>query len=62
MSFEDFNLVDVTKIDTSIFKKDRMNIYNQQGAQLNDSDQGIDFVFGEYNNYHQVGSGYLNSI
>ena len=33
--------------------------YQQQGAQLKDSSQGDDFIFGENNNYHQIGNGYL---
>ena len=36
-----------------------MKIYHQQGAQLNQSDHNIDFIFGENNNYHQVGYSYL---
>ena len=36
-----------------------MKIYLQQRAQLNDRNQGIAFAFGEINNYHQIGSGYL---
>ena len=38
-----------------------MKIYHQQGAQLNQSDQNIEFTFGENNNYHQVGNSYLES-
>ena len=36
-----------------------MKIYHQRGAQLNESNQGIDFFLGESNNYHQIGNGYL---
>ena len=36
-----------------------MKRYHRQGSQLNDSNHGIDFFFGEKNNYHQVGNGYL---
>ena len=32
---------------------------HQQAANLNDSDQTIEFVFGENNNCHQVGIAYL---
>ena len=36
-----------------------MKIYHQQGAELSDSNQGIDLKFGEKNNYHQIGNAYL---
>ena len=36
-----------------------MKLYHQQGANLNDPDQNVDFIFGENNNYHQIGSAYL---
>ena len=36
-----------------------MKVYHQQGAQLNDPDQKINFIFGENNNYHQIGNAYL---
>ena len=26
---------------------------------MNDSDQNIDFIFGENNNYHQIGNAYI---
>ena len=45
-------------IDNSIIKRDFTDIYHQQGAQLNQSDQNIEFFFGENNNYHQIGNGY----
>ena len=35
-----------------------MKRYHGQGSQLNDSNHGIDFFYGE-KNYHQVGNGYL---
>ena len=34
-------------------------IYRQQEAQLNQSDQIFEFIFGENNNYHQIGNAYL---
>ena len=34
-------------------------IYHRQGDQLNQSDQNIEFIFGENNNYHQIGNAYL---
>ena len=36
-----------------------MKIYHQQGANLNDPDQNVEFIFGENNNYHQIGNSYL---
>ena len=59
MSIEDFQLIDNIEIDNSIIKRDFTKIYHQQGAQLNDPDQNIEFIFGENNNYHQVGNSYL---
>ena len=34
-------------------------INHRQGDQLNQSDQNIEFIFGENNNYHQIGNAYL---
>ena len=34
-------------------------MYYQQGAQSNQSDQNIENIFGENNNYHQIGNAYL---
>ena len=59
MSLEDFQLLDNEPIDNSIIKRDFTKVYHQKGAQLNQSDQNIEFIFGENNNYHQVGNGYL---
>ena len=59
MSFEDFQLLDNERFDNSIMKRDFLKVYHQQGAQLNDPDQNIEFIFGENNNYHQVGNAYL---
>ena len=59
MSLEDFQLLDNEPFDNSIIKRDFMKIYHQQGAQLNQADQNIEFIFGENNNYHQVGNSYL---
>ena len=58
MSPEDFQLLDDTSIDTSIIKRDYLKKYHPRGAQLNYSNQGIDFFSREKNNYHQVGNGY----
>ena len=59
MSLEDFQLLDNEPIDNSINKRDFTKIYHQQGAQLNQSHQCIEFIFGENNNYHQIRNGYL---
>ena len=59
MSLEDFQLIDNEPIDNSIAKRDYTKVYHQQGANLNESNQNIEFIFGENNNYHQVGNGYL---
>ena len=59
MSLEDFQLLDNDSFDNSIIKRDFLKVYHQQGAQLNDTDQNIEFIFGENNNYHQIGNSYL---
>ena len=59
MSLEDFQLLDNEQFDNSIRKRDFTKIYHQQGAQLNQSDQNIEPIFGENNNYHQIGNGCL---
>ena len=59
MSLEDFQLIDNEPIDNSIIKRNYTKVYHQQGANLNDSNQNVEFIFGENNNYHQIGNGYL---
>ena len=59
MSLEDFQLLDNEPLDNSIIKRDFTKIYHRQGDQLNQSDQNIEFIFGENNNYHQIGNVYL---
>ena len=59
MRLEDFQLLDNEPFDNSIIKRDFTKIYHQQGAQLNQSDQNMEFIFGENNNYHQIGNGHL---
>ena len=59
MSSEDFQLLDNEPLDNSIIKRDFTKIYHRQGDQLNQSDQNIEFIFGENNNYHQISNGYL---
>ena len=59
MSLEDFQLIDNETIDNSIITRDFMKLYHQQAADLSDSDQNIEFIFGGNNNYHQIGNAYL---
>ena len=59
MSLEDFQLIDNEPIDNSIVKRDYTKVYHQQGANLNDSNQNVEFIFGENNNYYQIGNAYL---
>ena len=59
MSLEDLELIDNIKIDNSIIKRDFTKVYHQQGAVLNTPNQNIDFIFGQNNNYHDIGSAYL---
>ena len=47
MSLEDFQLIDNEPIHNSIIKKDFLKVYHQQGANLNDSNQNVAFIFGE---------------
>ena len=59
MSLEDFQLLDNETFNNGIIKRDFTKIYHRQGDQLNQSDQNIELIFGENNNYHQIGIGYL---
>ena len=59
MSLEYFQLLDNEPLANSIIKRDFTKIYHRQGDQLNQSDQNIEFIFGENNNYHQIGNAYL---
>ena len=59
MSLEDFQLLDNESLDNSVIKKEMsLKICHQQGARLNQLDQDIEFIFGENNNFHQIGNGY----
>ena len=58
MSLEDFQLIYNEPIDTGIIKKDFTKVYHQQGANLNDSNQSVEFIFAENNNYDQIGNAY----
>ena len=42
-----------------VSQKDFLKVYHQQGAQLNQSAQYIEFIFGENNNFIQIGNSYL---
>ena len=59
MSLEDFQLLGNEPIDNSAINRDFTKIYHRQGDQLNQSDQNIEFIFGETNNYHQIGNAFL---
>ena len=59
MSLEDFKLILKEPIDISIMKRGFLKVYHQQRAQLNQSDQIIESIFGENNNYHQICNTYL---
>ena len=59
MSLDDFQFLDNEPFDTSIMKRDFTKVYHQQVAQLNQPDKNIEFIFGENNDYHQLGHGYL---
>ena len=59
MSSENFEVLDNEPNDTSTIRRDFLKLYYQQGAQLNLSDQNIEFIFSENNNYHQIGNSYL---
>ena len=59
MSLENFQLLDNEPIDKSVRKRDFLKVCHQQRAQLNQSDQNIDFIFGKINNYHQIGNAML---
>ena len=53
MSLECFQLIDNETNDSSIIKTNFLKIYHRQAANINNSDQNIEFTFGENNNYHQ---------
>ena len=59
MSLEDFQLLDNEPLDKSFIKRDFSKICNRQGDQFSQSDQNIEFISGENNNYHQIGNAYL---
>ena len=59
MSAEDFQLIDDSKIDDSIIKRDFIKICHQSGANVDAENSQIKFYFGENHKFIQVGNGYL---
>ena len=59
MSLEDFQILDNESFDNAVIERDFTKRYHRQGDHLNQSDQNIEFIFGENNNYHQVANAYL---
>ena len=59
MSAEDFQLIDDSKIDDSIIKRDFIKIYHQSGANVDAENSQIKFYSGENHNFIQVGNAYL---
>ena len=59
MSLQEFQILDNEPFDKSIIKRDFLKVCHQQGAQLNQPDQNIEFIFGEKINCHQKGNAYL---
>ena len=56
---EDFQLLGNKPFDNSIIKRDFTKVCHGQRDQLNQPDQSIEIIFGESNNYHQIGNAYL---
>ena len=50
---------DSETIDTPIIKRDNFKNCHQQGAQLSYSNHGVDFIFVENKNDHQIGNAYF---
>ena len=59
MSLEDFPILDNEPLDNGVIRRDYKKIYHQQRAQLNQPDRSIEIIFGENDNYNQIGNGYL---
>ena len=59
MSAEDFQLMDESKTDDSITKRDFIKIYHQHGAEVKIENQNINFYFGKYPTYIEKGNGYV---
>ena len=59
MSLDYFQLKDDEAIANSNIKREFVEIYHQQGAKLDNTDQNFEFFFAENINYHQIGNAYL---
>ena len=59
MSAENFQLIDDSKIDDSIIKRDFIKKYHQHGAEVNNENQKIKFYFGENPNSIEIRNSYL---
>ena len=59
MSAEDFQLIDDSKIEDSIIKRDFIEIYHQHGAEVNNENQNNKIYSGENLNYIPIGNAYL---
>ena len=59
MSVENFEVADNDSKDDSIIKRVALEIYHQQGAKFDISDQNDEFSFGEITIYHQIGNAFL---
>ena len=60
MNLKAFRLLEKTPIDKSAVKRYFLKVNHQQGAQLSDPNQNIEFNFGEINKDHQSGKSYLD--
>ena len=47
MSLEDFHIIKNGPVYNSLVKRDFLQVYHQQGAQLKDPNQSMAFIFGE---------------
>ena len=52
-------MIDDSRIDDSILKRDFIKIYHQHGAEINDENQNIEIYLGENLKYTQIGISYL---
>ena len=59
MGLKDYQLFDNEPFDNSIVKRDFLKVYHQQGAQLNQSDQNTEIIFGKNPNYLKIGNAFL---
>ena len=58
MSLKYFQLLDNEPFDNFFIKREYLKSYHWPGAQLNQSDQNVQIIFGENNNYHRIGKAY----